>query len=107
MTQDITLTATGINTALLYDSLGRYYTGEYDRALTITTDTDNNQVLRVRSSYGDLTDIILDDDLVLMVDDDYQDFLDGDYTITDGYDFNTIDYDPDQQKLVLSFKTLD
>jgi hypothetical protein len=42
-----------------------------------------------------------------MVDDDYQDFLNGDYTITEGYDFNTIDYDSDQQKLVLSFKTLD
>lgn len=107
MTQEITLTATGINTELLYDSLGRYYTGEHDRTLTITTDTDNNQVLRVRSSYGDLTDIILDNDLVLTVDDDYQDFLDGDYTITEGYDFNTIDYDPDQQKLVLSFNTLD
>lgn len=107
MTQEITFTATGINTELLYDSLGRYYTGEYDRTLTITTDTNNNQVLRVRSFCGDLTDIILDDDLVLTVDDDYQDFLDGDYTITEGYDFNTIDYDSDQQKLVLSFKALD
>lgn len=106
MTQEITLTATGINTELLYDSLG-HYPSEYDRTLKITAENFYNEVVQVTSSYGDLTNIILDDDLVLTVDDDYQDFLNGDYTITEGYDFNTIDYDPNQQKLVLSFKTLD
>ena len=35
MAQQVTLTATGINTPLLYDSLG-HYPGEHARTLTIT-----------------------------------------------------------------------
>ena len=35
MAQEVTLTATGINTPLLYDSLG-HYPGEHARTLTIT-----------------------------------------------------------------------
>lgn len=102
MTQQVTLTATGINTPLLYDSIG-HYPGEHARTLTITTDNDNNQVLRVRSSCGGLTDIILDNDLLLTADPEYQDFLTGEYTLEEGYDFNRVEYDAKQQRLTVCY----
>lgn len=100
MAQQVTLTATGINTPLLYDSLG-HYPGEYAR--TITIDNDNNRVLRVRSSHGGLTDIILDNDLLLTADPEYQDFLTGEYTLEEGYDFNQVEYDAKQQRLTVCY----
>ena len=101
--QYATLTATGINTPLLYDSLG-HYPGEYARTLTVTADTNNNQVIRVRSCSGELTDIIIDNDLLLTVDPDYQDFLAGEYTLEEGYDFNRVKYDATKQELTLIFE---
>lgn len=66
-------------------------------------DSDNNQVLRVRSSYGGLTDIILDNDLLLTADPEYQDFLTGEYTLEEGYDFNLVEYDAKQQRLTVCY----
>lgn len=106
MTQQVTLTATGINTPLLYDSIG-HYPGEHARTLTITTDNDNNRVLRVRSSHGGLTDIMLDNDLLLTADPEYQDFLTGEYTLEEGYDFNQVEYDTTQQRFTLIFEEED
>ena len=59
------------------------------------------------SHTGGLTDIILDNDLLLIADPEYQDFLTGEYTLEEGYDFNRVEYDTTQQRLTLVFEEED